>query len=210
MRDYLFKTPRVLKKLYPGLVWDKYGDGDRSLYLTFDDGPIPEVTPWVLDQLDAAGVKATFFVVGDNVRKYPEILAEVVGRGHQVGNHTFNHLNGWKNNDADYFQNIAECDAILKSHQIDTRLFRPPYGKIRRSQIKELKARYDIIMWDYLTGDFDQSLPAEHVIENYKKKVVPGAVVVFHDNVKSFEVLKRALPEFLSHFKKLDYHFITL
>ena len=210
MRSYLFKTPTLLKRLYPGLIWDKYQKGDKSIYLTFDDGPIPEVTPWVLEQLAVADVKATFFVVGDNVRKYPEILREVIARGHQIGNHTFNHLNGWKTKDDDYLANVTECDEVLKAQGVDTKLFRPPYGNIRRSQVTKLKDAYDIVMWDYLTGDFDQKLSATRLIYNFKRKIVPGSVVVFHDNVKSFDVLQEALPEFLSYFKKQGYHFSTL
>lgn len=210
MRSYLFKTPTLLKKLYPGLVWDRYSDQKPTLYLTFDDGPIPEVTPWVLQELKEADVKATFFMVGDNVRKHPGILQNVIDEGHQIGNHTHNHLNGWKTKDADYTANIAACAAALMDHGIETKLFRPPYGKIRRSQIKALKENYDIIMWDYLTGDFDQTLTAEKVVKNFRQKIVPGAVVVFHDNVKSFKVLQHALPEFLNYFKKQGYHFSTL
>jgi len=198
VRNYLFKTPVLLKKLYPGLTWDKYDDSSKNLYLTFDDGPIPEVTPWVLNELEKASVKATFFVVGENVRKHPEILKDVIAGGHQVGNHTYNHLN------------VADCKQVLEENGVETSLFRPPYGKIRRDQIAVLKETYDIIMWDYLTGDFDQSLSSEKIIRNFKRKVTTGAVVVFHDNVKSFNMLKKSLPEFLDFFKQQEYNFLTL
>ena len=210
MRTYLFKTPALLKKLYPGLIWDRYSETGRTVFLTFDDGPIPEVTPWVLDQLAETGVKATFFMVGDNVRKYPDILRRVVEEGHQVGNHTYNHYNGWKTKDAEYLQNVRYCDETLEANGVRTRLFRPPYGKIKRSQIKALQGDHDIVMWDYLTGDFDQSLTTDRIIRNFRQKVVSGSVVVFHDNIKSFDVLKQTLPEFLSYFQNEGYHFSTL
>lgn len=210
MRTYLFKTPTLLKRLYPDLVWDKSKEEGRKLYLTFDDGPIPEVTPWILQQLEKADVKATFFVVGENVKKYPDIFSEVLQMGHSIGNHTFNHLNGWKTRDQSYIENVYECSDILKQNGVETNLFRPPYGKIRRDQIAVLKSSHQIIMWDYLTGDFDKTISVEKVIKNFKKKVMDGSIIVFHDNVKSFEVLKNSLPEFLQFFKEQDYNFVTL
>ncbi len=211
MRGYFFKTPKWLKMLYPALVWDKSGIGKSpSLYLTFDDGPIPEVTPWVLEQLKKYEVKATFFQVGDNLRKYPDIFRRVLAEGHRVGNHSYNHLNGWKTNEIDYFSNVKECQEAIESLGAETNLFRPPYGKISRKQIKTLKTDFKIVMWDYLSGDFDHDLNVDLMIKNFKKKVKPGAIVVFHDNVKSFDSLKKALPEFLDFFKGRGYHFLTL
>lgn len=210
MRTYLFKTPTILKKLYPSLTWDKREEAEKKIYLTFDDGPIPEVTPWILDQLAAADVNATFFMVGENIKKHPDIFNLVVEAGHAFGNHTYNHLNGWKTTTETYLANINECKKIIEEQGQSTNLFRPPYGKIRREQISLVAKSHEIIMWDYLTGDFDQSLSADKIIRNFKKKVKSGAIVVFHDNIKSFEVLKKALPVFLSHFKKQDYQFMTL
>lgn len=210
MRTYLFKTPTVLKKLYPGLTWDKREDSEKTIYLTFDDGPIPDVTPWVLDQLATADVLATFFMVGENIKKYPEVFKQVVSEGHSIGNHTYNHLDGWKTETETYLSNIEKCMKAIEDQGHKSNLFRPPYGKITREQISLVTKSYEIIMWDYLTGDFDQSLIADKIVRKFKKKVKSGAIVVFHDNIKSFEVLKKALPEFLSHFKDQDYQFMTL
>ena len=151
---YLVKTPFLLRWLYPDLVWKK--PSANTIYITFDDGPIPEVTPFVLNALADYDAKATFFCIGDNVRKYPEIYQEVIKAGHSIGNHTFNHLNGWNTDDEKYLENIGECAEYVKSD-----LFRPPYGKIKKSQIRKLKTRHPdikVIMWDVLSGDFDQNL----------------------------------------------------
>lgn len=210
MRTYTFKTPFLLKKLYPGLVWDMKEPGKKSLYLTFDDGPIPEVTPWLLELLRKEDIRATFFMVGDNVRKYPEIFSAVKEGGHAIGNHTFNHLNGWNTGLENYVSNVEKCTEILRANGVERNLFRPPYGKITRKQISQLKDQHQIIMWDYLTGDFDQSLSSEKIIKKFKKGVQPGSVVVFHDNVKSFGKLQATLPSFLNFFKQKGYHFETL
>lgn len=210
LRTYLFKTPSILKKLYPGLTWDKRTGSEKQIYLTFDDGPIPEVTPWVLDQLAAADVLATFFMVGENIKKHPDIFNSVIDAGHSFGNHTYNHLDGWKTATDTYLDNINKCQKIIEEQGQNTNLFRPPYGKIRREQIPHVAKSHEIIMWDYLTGDFDHSLGANKIIRNFKRKVKSGAIVVFHDNIKSFEVVKKALPVFLSHFKEQDYQFMTL
>ena len=205
---FIHRTPWPIRKLYPQLTWSKRTA--QTIYLTFDDGPIPSVTPWVLDQLEKAAVKATFFVVGENVEKYPHILKEVIKGGHSIGNHTFNHLNGWKTGNEIYSANVRKCSEALKKNGVETSLFRPPYGKIRRNQIAELKESHQIIMWDYLTGDFDQTLSAKKIIKNFKKRVKTGSIIVFHDNIKSFEVLKKSLPVFLHYFKEQEYQFLTL
>jgi len=195
VRTYFFKTPSWLKHLYPSLTWDKYQkNNDKCVYLTFDDGPIPEVTPWVLELLRKYDVSATFFVVGDNVRKHPGILANIIGSGHSIGNHTYNHINGWN----------------LKNKGVETTLFRPPYGKIKRNQIASLCGAHEIIMWDYLSGDFDPALTADQVIDQFKKKVRAGSIIVFHDNIKSFDTLRKVLPVFLDFFRSQGYHFMTL
>jgi peptidoglycan/xylan/chitin deacetylase (PgdA/CDA1 family) len=204
---YLVKTPWLLKKLYPGLIWQ--GDNiARSIFLTFDDGPIPIVTPFVLKILKQYNAKATFFCIGDNVTKHPKIFDEVKTDGHLIGNHTFNHLNGWKTQDQQYLENFIEADKLLQ-----TNFFRPPYGRIKKSQIKLLKqAKPDlnIIMWDVLSGDFDMSLKPEKCLQNVIKHTEPGSIVVFHDSLKAFNRLEYVLPRAMEHWNKEGYEFSLL
>ncbi len=204
---YLVKTPFFLRWIYPELIWKK--SVKDAIYLTFDDGPIPVVTPFVLQCLAEFGAKGTFFCIGDNVRKHPEIYQEVIEAGHSIGNHTFNHLNGWSTDDEKYLENIDECAEYVKSD-----LFRPPYGKIKRSQIKKLKIQHPeikVIMWDVLSGDFDQNLSPEECLKNVLRTTVPGSIIVFHDSLKAFDRLKYVLPKALDYwtdkgfvFKKLN------
>src|ERR1700761_1761439 len=163
---YLAKTPRLLKKLYPQLIWSGKADG-QCIYLTFDDGPIPIVTPFVLNILKQYNAKATFFCIGDNVRKHPDIFEQVKAGGHAIGNHTFNHLKGWTTRDQNYLDNFLQADRSL-----NTKLFRPPYGRIKRSQIKLLqnaKPGLEIIMWSVLSADYDVNLKPEKCLENVLK-----------------------------------------
>lgn len=204
---YLTNSPLWLQWLYPTLTWHK-NRKDKSVYLTFDDGPIPVVTPFVLNTLKKFNVKATFFCIGDNVSKYPEIYNSVLTSGHRVGNHTFNHLKGWTTPDENYLINIKKCQDLIKSN-----LFRPPYGRIRRSQIRKLKAMYpemEIIMWDVLSGDFDHSLSAEQCINNVLKNVKNGSIIVFHDSQKAFPCLELTLPVVLQKLQSLGYSFEIL
>ncbi|MES2061284.1 MAG: polysaccharide deacetylase family protein [Bacteroidota bacterium] len=199
---YLVKTPWWLKKLYPNLIWDTK-PGARCIYLTFDDGPIPIVTPFVLNILKKHNAKATFFCIGDNVRKHPDVFAEVKKDGHAIGNHTYNHLKGWATDNQTYLDNFLQADKIL-----DTPLFRPPYGRIKREQVKLLKqARPDlkIMMWDVLSGDFDMSLSPQKCLSNVLKHTKPGSIVLFHDSVKAFSRLQYALPLALAHWSKQGY-----
>jgi peptidoglycan/xylan/chitin deacetylase (PgdA/CDA1 family) len=204
---YLVKTPWLLKKLYPQLIWDAK-PGARCIYLTFDDGPIPIVTPFVLNILKQHNAKATFFCIGDNVRKHPDVFEQVKKDGHAIGNHTFNHLKGWATNSQTYLENFLQADKIL-----DTPLFRPPYGRIKREQIKLLKnARPDlkIIMWDVLSGDFDMSLKPEEALKNVLDNVQDGSIVLFHDSVKAFHKLEYALPLAMKYWAKEGYTFNSL
>ena len=204
---YLIKTPWLLKALYPQLLWNKPRNR-RTLYLTFDDGPIPEVTPFVLDTLQRYQAKATFFCIGDNVQKHPEIFAQVQAAGHVIGNHTFNHLKGWATGNQVYIDNYKQADTLL-----NTPLFRPPYGRIKRSQIKLLKqVRPDIsiVMWDVLSGDFDVNLDPEKCLKQTLKHAENGSVVVFHDSMKAFPRLRYVLPKALELWKKKGYEFKTL
>lgn len=204
---YLVKTPWLLKQLYPRLLWNAPRSG-RTIYLTFDDGPIPVVTPFVLKNLKEYEAKATFFCIGDNVRKHPDIFEEVKAAGHTIGNHTFNHLKGWKTADEEYITNTRKCDEYF-----ETRLFRPPYGRIKRSQISLLQAAYPdvkIVMWDVLSGDFDMSLQPEECLKGVIKYTENGSIVVFHDSLKAFNRLEYVLPKALEHWRQQGYTFEAL
>jgi peptidoglycan-N-acetylglucosamine deacetylase len=201
---YLVHTPQYVQALFPGLVW-KMATDRRSIYLTFDDGPIPEVTPWVLQTLEAYNAKATFFCVGDNVRKYPEIFDQVVDGNHAVGNHTHNHVSGWCTENISYFNNIRHCARMVHSA-----LFRPPYGKIKPSQAQFLQRHYSIIMWDVLSGDFDKNINPEQCLHNVINYAEAGSIVVFHDSLKARTNLEYALPRVLDYFTSLGYSFDAL
>jgi len=201
---YFVKTPWWLKKLYSGLLW-QVPERDKVLYLTFDDGPQPEATPFVLDTLKKYGAKATFFCIGKNVQEYPLIYRRILFEGHRVGNHTQNHLNGWKVRDRDYLENIR-----VAALSIDSDLFRPPYGRIGMLQASILRAaplHYKIIMWGVLSADFDRSLSAETCARNVIRHAGRGSIVVFHDSEKAFDRLRGALPAVLEHFSGLGYRF---
>jgi peptidoglycan-N-acetylglucosamine deacetylase len=204
---YLVKTPRLLKSLYPELTWNKNRD-NHCIYLTFDDGPIPIVTPFVLNILKHYHAKATFFCIGDNVNKHPDIFEQVKNEGHSIGNHTYNHLKGWKTEDKTYLDNFLKADELLH-----TNLFRPPYGRIKRSQIKLLKAAkpgIELIMWDVLSGDFDINLKPEVCLKNVLKHTQNGSVVVFHDSLKAFERLEYVLPRAMEVWSGEGYEFGVL
>ena len=205
---FLHKSPQVFKWIYPSLVWN-LSTREKKIYLTFDDGPIPEVTPWVLDQLDAFQAKATFFCVGENIMRHQEILLDIINRGHNVGNHTYNHLNGWRTEKAVYLENVAKTDEILERLGHSNNLFRPPYGRLRSSQIRKLKSKR-IIMWDVLTGDFSQKLKPKDILEASITSTEPGSIVVFHDHEKAFENLRAVLPKYLAHFASQGYQFKPL
>ncbi|HWW40579.1 polysaccharide deacetylase family protein [Pedobacter sp.] len=204
---YLVKSPLLLKWYYPSLVWNK-SRSDKVIYLTFDDGPIPDVTDFVLKTLKSFQAKATFFCIGDNITKYPEIFERVIGDGHRIGNHTYNHLKGWKTTDELYLRNFSKCQELTA-----TNLFRPPYGRIKKSQIKEIRKYYPnmkIIMWDVLSGDFDINLAPHKCFKNVIKHTVNGSVIVFHDSLKAFDRLEYALPRTLQYFHERGYTFETL
>lgn len=206
---YLTKTPFFLPWLYPGLVWKKKS-GSNHLYLTFDDGPVPEATEWILQILAARKIKATFFCVGDNVKKYPEIFHQLIDGGHSIGNHTFNHLNGWKINLYEYVENVNKCNEELKKFGIESPLFRPPYGKIKRAQVDVLKRKFNIVMWDVLSGDFDFKITSEKCLKRTIKATTDGSIIVFHDNKKSLDNLRKVLPAYIDHFLAKGYKFLPL
>lgn len=201
---YLTKTPKFVQSLFPNFLWRVPGE-ERTVYLTFDDGPIPEVTPWVLDQLDQYDAKATFFCVGENVHKYPEVFQDVLDRGHLVGNHTYNHLSGWHTENVPYFHNVRQCANI-----VDSDLFRPPYGKLKPKQVQFLQRHYKIVMWDVLSGDFDPNLSPEQCYRNIISKTKPGSIIVFHDSLKSQQTLQVVLPKYLQWLDKNGYQMASV
>ena len=205
MRLYFIKTPRILKRLFTKYTWSFFSDR-KEIFLTFDDGPIPEVTEFVLDQLQQFNAKATFFCIGDNIRKHPAVFNRIITEEHSVGNHTFNHLNGWKNSNTTYIENINKCESLL-THQT-VKMFRPPYGKIKRTQAKKLIAKgYKIIMWDVLSADFDKTISKEKCLQNVLKNTQNGSIVVFHDSIKASEKLYYTLPKVLQEFSEIGYEF---
>ncbi len=201
---YLVKTPLFIQKHFPNFTWKMPGK-DPVIYLTFDDGPVPEVTPWVLDQLKEYNAKATFFCVGDNVRKNPELLIRLEKEGHIAGNHTFSHLNAWNSENLDYFHDVRRCAALTHSG-----LFRPPYGRLKPKQVQFLQRHYRIIMWDVLSGDFDRQITPEQCFQNVARNAGPGSIVVFHDSIKASERMRFALPRVLEHFSAQGYRFESL
>lgn len=195
------RTPFFLPWLYPGLTW-RMPDSSSDLYLTFDDGPIPGVTEFVLETLRKYTVTATFFCIGDNIRKHPYLFREILQEGHAVGNHTFHHLNGWRTLENDYLKNIQWCEEEIVKHSSaggSSRLFRPPYGRITRSQIKLLDG-YKIIMWDVLSVDYNRHLSEKVCFANTVKACRNGSIVVFHDSYKAEKNLRFALPKMIEHF----------
>ena len=201
---YFIKTPNLVKRIFPQQVWS-IPEADKSIYLTFDDGPTPGVTRWILNLLKQYDAKATFFLVGNNVRKYPNLTQLIADEGHSLGNHTFNHLNGWQTANGEYIKDIYKCRNLIHSN-----LFRPPYGKITRAQTRRLSDRYKVVMWDVLSGDFDQTLHKDKVVENVINNTVEGSVIVFHDSVKARERMQYALPKVLEHFSNRGYKFDSI
>jgi peptidoglycan/xylan/chitin deacetylase (PgdA/CDA1 family) len=200
----LRQTPKALKLLYPKAVW-KIETASPTLYLTFDDGPIPNLTEWVLETLKQYNIKATFFCVGENVIKNNTIYKRILSEGHSVGNHTFNHIKGFKTKTNDYLENAEKCEVLTNS-----KLFRPPYGQMKRSQYRTLLENgYKIIMWDVISYDYEKIRP-EVCLHNVIRNVKNGSIILFHDNIKAEEKIKYALPRTIEHFLKLNYKFAAL
>jgi peptidoglycan/xylan/chitin deacetylase (PgdA/CDA1 family) len=184
--------PRFIQRLYPERIW-AFSHVKDSVFLTFDDGPISEVTPWVLDELKKHNAKTTFFCIGENVKKHPEIFERILSEGHSVGNHTFNHLKGINTETSKYIENT-----LLAEKLIDSKLFRPPYGKITSKQAKTLQNKgFKIVMWDVLSYDYDGSVSEEKCLKNVINNIKPGSVVVFHDSLKAEKNLRYVLPKVL-------------
>ena len=233
---YLVKSPLLLKWFYPSLVWNK-SRREQVVYLTFDDGPIPNVTTFVLNTLKKYNIKATFFCIGDNIRKHPEVFEQLKTDGHAIGNHTYNHLKGWKTDDETYVDNFLKCQQLTQSN-----LFRPPYGSIKKSQVRRLESEdwgsefgveskklkvessetetnspltthnppLQIVMWDVLSGDFDTSISPEKCLQNVIKNTENGSIIVFHDSLKALDRLAYALPQTIEYLLAKGYRFGTL
>lgn len=200
------QPPLFYRLLFPEAWWRiKHRRGRRVVYLTFDDGPIPEQTPWVLDMLDRYGIRATFFMVGDNVRRHPELLEEVRRRGHSYGNHTMHHLQGMKTRTSRYLADIEEADALIGSH-----LFRPPHGLLRWKQAHRLKRDYNIVMYDLVTRDYSRKLDGEQVLDNVRRYARNGSIIVFHDSLKASANMRYALPRAIEWLLSEGYEFHAL
>lgn len=223
------KTPKVAKKLFPNYVWD-IATKDKTIYLTFDDGPTPEITNWTLSTLKAYNAKATFFCIGNNIEKHPDIFQNILKEGHTIGNHTYNHVKGWKTNSKVYLQDVdetrklihlqlsnskfqnANSKAQISPNHIQTiDLFRPPYGQIKPKQGQRLiQAGYEVIMWDVLSFDWDKTTPKETCLNHVISKTTKGSIIVFHDSVKASKNMQYALPKVLKHFSELGYCFESI
>lgn len=190
-----------MRWLYPHALW-RMDPNEHAVYLTFDDGPIPEATPFILDTLDQYGAKATFFMVGDNVHKHPEIYEEVVRRGHLVGNHTYHHLGAFKHWALTYAADVNEADNLIHSH-----FFRPPHGWLRHTVYQWVKKRYRVVMWDLVTRDYSKWMTGEDVLNNVKRYARNGSIITFHDSLKSIDKLHYALPKALEWLKEEGYEF---
>ena len=190
-----------LRWLYPRALW-RMNRHEQSVYLTFDDGPIPEATPFILDVLKSHGVHATFFMVGDNVRKYPELFQRIIDEGHQVGNHTHNHIGGLRHTLHEYSYNVEKANAYIHAH-----LFRPPHGWMRLAQYALLSRKYKVVMWDVVTRDYSKWMTAADIVNNVKRYARNGSIITFHDSLKSIEKLKTALPESILWLKQQGYEF---
>ena len=204
MFNPVLQPPGFLRKIYPEAVW-RIGKDEKLLFLTFDDGPIPEVTPWILNLLDRLSVQATFFCVGENVAKYPSVYGEILQQGHRTGNHTYNHLQGLKTSTNNYIQNIEKA-----ARYIDSDLFRPPHGLMTRSQYLSVSEKYTVVMWDLFSGDTKAGNSADKVSRDVFNHVRPGSVLTFHDSLKSFQILKSILPDIIKKLKDGGYSFLPL
>lgn len=196
------KTPFFIPKIFYNLVWSIPSENEKNIYLTFDDGPIPDVTEWIIDLLAKYDAKATFFCVGCNVEKNQDIFNSIRDNGHAVGNHSYNHINGWQTDTNRYLENIEKANSLIES-----KLFRPPYGKITPAQKQALLKNYKIIMWDVLSRDFDNQLPCKQCVQNVISNSRSGSVVVFHDSLKAEKNMTYSLPHVLDYFNLQGYSF---
>ncbi len=209
MKTYFVKTPKIIASYFKKYIW--YNEKNkREIYLTFDDGPTPEITQFVLEILKKYNAKATFFCLGKNIENNPDIFHQIVSEKHAIGNHTQNHVNGWKTNVSEYVANIEQCQKVINNHieSKGIKLYRPPYGKITKKQAKKLlKKQYKIIMWSVLSADFDTKITKEKCLENVLKNTSNGSIIVFHDSVKAFKKLEYVLPKVLAYYVEKKYSF---
>ncbi|MCQ2195486.1 MAG: polysaccharide deacetylase family protein [Paludibacteraceae bacterium] len=201
---FIEQPPTAFRICFPNAAW-RIPQKEKTVYLTFDDGPIPEVTPWVLDILKQYGVKATFFCVGDNVRKHPDVFKQVIDAGHKVGNHSFNHIQGFKYSTKDYMENVEKADALI--HSV---LYRPPHGQLYIRQLRKLKKKYQVVMWDVVTRDYNKDLSGEFVLNVVKRKARNGSIIVFHDSLKAEKNMKYAMPKAIEWLLQEGYKFEVL
>ncbi len=205
------KMPKLVKKIFPNYVWDFFSEArtssEKILYLTFDDGPVPEATEFVLNELKKYNAKATFFCIGDNVQKHATIFNKVIEEGHAIGNHTQHHLEGWKTDTKDYIQNILEAETFIKEHNTQ-KLFRPPYGRIKKIQGKQLRTLgYHIIMWDVVAKDWRKDVSEEDCLKNILNHTVSGSIIVLHDSLKALKNVKYVLPKVLEYYSNAGFRF---
>lgn len=201
----MIRLPLAIQKIFKGVTWQEQ-TSQNEVFVTFDDGPIPEVTPWVLDEAEKWNAKLTFFCVGENAYKHPDVLQEVIKRGHKIGNHTYNHLRGWKEKREDYFKNIQKAAEVL-----ETNLFRPPHGQLYPSYIKALTQEgYKTVMWSILSCDYNRRLSGEKVFNNVKRYLAPGAVIVFHDSLKAEKNMKYAFPKTMELISSMNMKAISI
>jgi peptidoglycan-N-acetylglucosamine deacetylase len=209
MASYFIKTPWLVKKIFPNYIWSMPAT-DKTVYLTFDDGPHPEITPWVLDLLKEYNAKASFFCIGKNVEQHKDVFERIIIEGHAIGNHTYSHMNGWKTADDKYLDDVSAAAKIFR-----TNLFRPPYGRLKTGQAKKISEKLGytdarIIMWDVLSADFDEGCKPEACFENVAGNTGAGSIVVFHDSTKAFRNLEFALPASLKFLSDAGYRFLSL
>jgi len=202
------KTNPIIKNIFSNYIWN-IPNSEKKVYLTFDDGPTPEITEWVLAQLKKYNFKATFFCIGNNIEKHPDLFNQLITEGHAVGNHTFNHVKGWNTPNKTYLKEVEKCEGMIQHYSINqnlSKLFRPPYGKIKPLQSRKLrKLGYKIIMWDVLSADYKQTITKEKCLENVIKNVESGSIIVFHDSVKAFPNLEFVLPKTLQFLSENGY-----
>ncbi len=210
MNFYPTKFPFFFKKLLPTLIYD-IPNNKQKIYLTFDDGPTPKITDWVLNELDKVQAKATFFCIGNNIAKHPNIVSNLVDKGHQIANHSYNHAKGWGTSATDYIEELIQTEKLLQQFSESKKLFRPPYGRITRKQIKEVQSLgHKIIMWTIVVGDFSKELNTQKAIDYLTNKTQTGSILVFHDSVKAFPQLKEVLPTVLQNLKNRGFEFEVL
>ena len=199
------KPPKIVRLFYPNLVWKKKTE-NKELWLTFDDGPHPDVTPWILSILNTENIKATFFLLGSEIERFPKLVNDIEKEGHVIGNHSYSHKNGWLTSNKTYFQDTERCQKLIPNNK----LYRPPYGKLSYNQIWELKRKYKLILWDILSMDFSRNITKSKIKKNVLNNVENGSIIVFHNNQKSFKNLQLALKETIVELKKRDYTFSTI